>query len=443
MTVEPDLPQTVRLMAGADPRGGVVRITVFEEQAEAPGEPKPDLKPVAERLVFRKPGEVLNLAFGFSNAQAGALADPAPKGAAFAAGAAVNLSVTATDEKGNPAAAVLWAAACNSGAAPGPKDRLLPTHFLLGGEVKNPDDLEYADFLLTDHPKAGEALDLVLGTQGWRRFAEQSHAPALAAQKPAAANAEVARLMVQNGQYATWTESVPLRDHRRLFETYAPLYEAAVKAVTRAKAELDAARDETFEVNAIGRAERAASEANRAAAEKARAAAAEAARADAAREPVRQFRAGVWYGVAGLAALALCCGLVALRGPTAGSRSASARSARSGWPRSWSSPPAGPTTRRPAPPCRRCRRASRRTRKRRRTGAAATAPSGLLAPRHRRRARHRCRSWASPRPPRRSARRSPTRSRAASAERAASARGRQRVAVGRGRVGWASPSPGR
>ena len=24
--------------------------------------------------------------------------------------------------------------------------------------------------------------------------------------------------MVQNGQYATWTESVPLRDHRRLFD---------------------------------------------------------------------------------------------------------------------------------------------------------------------------------------------------------------------------------
>ena len=50
----------------------------------------------------------------------------------------------------------------------------MPTHFLLAGEVKNPDDLEYADFLLTDHPKASEALDLVLGTQGWRRFAEQA-----------------------------------------------------------------------------------------------------------------------------------------------------------------------------------------------------------------------------------------------------------------------------
>ena len=53
-------------------------------------------------------------------------------------------------------------------------DRLLPTHFLLSGEVAHPAELEHADFLLTDHPKAGIALDLLLGTQGWRRFAEQN-----------------------------------------------------------------------------------------------------------------------------------------------------------------------------------------------------------------------------------------------------------------------------
>jgi len=39
--------------------------------------------------------------------------------------------------------------------------------------VRNPEELEYADVLLGDHPKAGIALDLLLGTQGWRRFAEQ------------------------------------------------------------------------------------------------------------------------------------------------------------------------------------------------------------------------------------------------------------------------------
>src|SRR5262249_45742451 len=35
-------------------------------------------------------------------------------------------------------------------------------------------DLEHADFLLNEtNPKAAQALDLLLGVQGWRRFAEQ------------------------------------------------------------------------------------------------------------------------------------------------------------------------------------------------------------------------------------------------------------------------------
>jgi len=51
--------------------------------------------------------------------------------------------------------------------------RSLPTHFLLTTEVRNPEDLENADVLLGKHPKAAQALDLLLGSQGWRRFAEQ------------------------------------------------------------------------------------------------------------------------------------------------------------------------------------------------------------------------------------------------------------------------------
>src|SRR5204863_6501761 len=49
----------------------------------------------------------------------------------------------------------------------------LPAHFYLTSEIRRPEDLEYADFLVSDHPKATAALDLLLGTQGWRRFAEQ------------------------------------------------------------------------------------------------------------------------------------------------------------------------------------------------------------------------------------------------------------------------------
>ncbi|HEY1190333.1 MAG TPA: hypothetical protein VGE74_22055, partial [Gemmata sp.] len=72
---EPGQLTEVKLMAGTDPRGGVVRITAFEE-VEGKGDPdKPDLKPVAERLVFRRAGEVLNLALAV--APADAVAGPA------------------------------------------------------------------------------------------------------------------------------------------------------------------------------------------------------------------------------------------------------------------------------------------------------------------------------------------------------------------------------
>src|SRR5262249_45488246 len=49
-------------------------------------------------------------------------------------------------------------------------DHALPTHFYLLSDVRRPEDLEDADFLLTTHPRAPAALDLLLGTQGWRRF---------------------------------------------------------------------------------------------------------------------------------------------------------------------------------------------------------------------------------------------------------------------------------
>ena len=45
-------------------------------------------------------------------------------------------------------------------------------------EVENPEDLEHANFYLSDDPEAAESLDLLLGTQGWRRFVSGSSAQA-------------------------------------------------------------------------------------------------------------------------------------------------------------------------------------------------------------------------------------------------------------------------
>ncbi|MFO0796930.1 MAG: hypothetical protein U0804_05595 [Gemmataceae bacterium] len=198
-------PVELTLLAGADARGGVVRLTVFEDGA--------GLRPVAERLAFRRPAELLKL--DLKPVDAGSPGE-------------TKLHVAATDEKGNPAAAVVWAAAVASASAPGAKDRSLPTHFLLAGEVEAPDDLEHADFLLTDHPQAAAGLDLVLATQGWRRFAEQGNSPV-------AQRAKVDRLLAMTGSAPVGPEPA------RVYESHWPQYEAAVDRLQAAQAERTAA----------------------------------------------------------------------------------------------------------------------------------------------------------------------------------------------------------
>ena len=116
-----------------------------------------------------------------------------------------------------------------------PKDRLLPTHFLLAGEVQTPDALEYADFLLTDDRRAPAALDRVLATQGWRRFAEQKTPPVDLTQKRELPYQPAERLQLLLGQYRGGLEPPRDREHQRLTGEYWPGYE-------RAATELDAAR---------------------------------------------------------------------------------------------------------------------------------------------------------------------------------------------------------
>ncbi len=198
--------------------GGVTRVTVFEVP-EAVESGASDLKPVAERLVFRQPGESLKLTV-----------TPTTSGA-FVPGSPVELRVTATDEAGNPKPAVLWAAVVNNSVvtmADETTARSLPTHFLLGGEVQKPEDLENADFLLTDHPQAKAALDLLLGTQGWRRFAETRLFQKLAP------TPDAARLTASlTGGGAEWRSDV-----KRVFDEFWPRYERAVFDLDTAEAEL-------------------------------------------------------------------------------------------------------------------------------------------------------------------------------------------------------------
>jgi hypothetical protein len=232
----PGTPVEVQLLAGDDLRGGVTRITVFEDLG-AGG----DLKAVAERLVFRRPGESLSLSFDRDATQVRPVVP----------GESVELNVTATDEQGRPVPAVLWAAVTNAALTAGPKDRLLPTHFLLSGEVHTPDQLEHADFLLTDHPKAAQTLDLVLATQGWRRFAEQNPPRAAPLRRPPGAapvGRPTDRVVAANGQYPVLLDPSPARqEHRKLAEKYWPMYAAAAReldAAEQARANLPATERE-------------------------------------------------------------------------------------------------------------------------------------------------------------------------------------------------------
>lgn len=213
---------------GEPSAGGVTRVTVFEESNAAKG-PRAELTPRAERLVFRRPGDELRL---------GVTADKTR----YLPGGRVALDIAATDDRDRPAAAVLLVAVVNQSAiamADNKTDRLLPTHFLLAGEVRHPAELEHADFLLTDHPKAAIALDLLLGTQGWRRFAEQNVPPTDPAQRQ-----DVERMLVAHGQRTGAGIELYRLEERRLAAEFQPKLEQAAARVVSADAAKDRFRAE-------------------------------------------------------------------------------------------------------------------------------------------------------------------------------------------------------
>jgi hypothetical protein len=147
--------------------GGVYRVTVFEINDDK----GLSLTPLAERLLYRRSPEKLNLKV-FCKGQ-------------YTPGDKVTLSLTATNEHNQPAPAIVVVSVVDKSILKLRNDRTarsMPAHFLLTSEVRGPEDLEYADFLLLEQPrtalgfevaKASVALDLLLGTQGWRRFIEQ------------------------------------------------------------------------------------------------------------------------------------------------------------------------------------------------------------------------------------------------------------------------------
>jgi hypothetical protein len=108
----------------------------------------------------------------------------------------VDLALKAADENGKPASAYFFAAVVDEQAlmASQHSEQGPLAFFFLASEFPGGEELDDAEFLISDTPAAHAALDQFLGTHGWRRFAEHDTAPLLArAVEPANAAAAVDR----------------------------------------------------------------------------------------------------------------------------------------------------------------------------------------------------------------------------------------------------------
>jgi hypothetical protein len=131
---------------------GVVRLTAFDYRQQPP-------IPLAERLVFCRPTEKLEVAIQ-------------PPEASYAVGSNVDLAITTRTEDGTPASAVFGISVVSERALNLVDDQTptMPTYFYLTSQVDDPSELEDADFYVQESSEAAQAIDLLLGTQGWRRF---------------------------------------------------------------------------------------------------------------------------------------------------------------------------------------------------------------------------------------------------------------------------------
>ncbi|WP_153558400.1 MG2 domain-containing protein [Roseimaritima sediminicola] len=144
----------VRLPVGEGAEG-VIRLTIFDAAAG---------RPVAERLVYRRSDGRLKVRV----LESAALQQQTP-------GTPLRVTLQVTDQQDQPVAAVLGVAVVDQAALSlRAKPRAsMTTHFLLTSEIERPEDLEHANFYLNDSPQTAAALDLLLGTQGWRRFVQR------------------------------------------------------------------------------------------------------------------------------------------------------------------------------------------------------------------------------------------------------------------------------
>ena len=127
---------------------GAIRVTAMNDQ----------LQPLAERLVYRGLGADLNVQIK-------------PDRESYAPRDQVELAIQTRDLAGKPVAADLALAVVDDTVLSLADDKTahLLTRMYLESEMPG-QEIEEPNFYFSDDKKAPQALDLVLGTQGWRRF---------------------------------------------------------------------------------------------------------------------------------------------------------------------------------------------------------------------------------------------------------------------------------
>jgi len=143
----------VKLQTASDAIG-VLRVTALEVLADK-------LVPVAERLLFRVPEKRLEVACQIANGNG-----------PLQPGTNVTMKLKTTDELKNAGPVWMLAAVVDENYRLEKSEIGLPAQFYLAGDLGS-DGLENAHMVVNDDPASRQALDLFLGTQGWRRFTRE------------------------------------------------------------------------------------------------------------------------------------------------------------------------------------------------------------------------------------------------------------------------------
>ncbi|MFP6611735.1 MAG: MG2 domain-containing protein, partial [Pirellulales bacterium] len=141
---------TARQLDKVEAADGVLTATVWSQ----------DGKPLAERLVFRRPAQQLNVK----------ITADAPR---YVPGGKAQLTIETTDAEGRPVSAVVGVTVTDDSVLEMIERRdqapRLPVMVLLENDVRDLADAHL--YLDPENGQAPQAVDLLLGTQGWRRFA--------------------------------------------------------------------------------------------------------------------------------------------------------------------------------------------------------------------------------------------------------------------------------